>query len=75
MLALPYMEAINARLKQLEALETNLYLRRQTIIQIREREDEKLQLRRQEEDQDYLRSLQDRDQEEDVRILVFFYQN
>jgi len=69
------MEAINARLKQLEALETNLYLRRQTIIQIREREDEKLQLRRQEEDQDYLRSLQDRDQEEDVRILVFFYQN
>lgn len=69
------MEAINARLKQLEALETNLYLRRQTIIQIREREDEKLQLRRQEEDQDYLRSLQDRDQEEDVRILVFLYQN
>lgn len=58
-------EAINNRLKQLEDIETRLYLATEAIVQRRARED----LQRQEEDRNLLEALRERDQEEDVSTL------
>lgn len=59
-------EAINNRLKQLEDIETRLYLGKEVTVQRRAREDEQVQLKRQEEDREFLETLRERDQEEDV---------
>ena len=64
------MEAINNRLRQLEDIETRLYLGRRATIQRRVREDEQLQRKRQEEDRGFLETLSERDQEEDVRCTT-----
>ncbi len=60
------MEAINSRLRQLEDIETTLYVRRQAIIQQRLQEDENMQTKRQMEDQAFSATLVARDDEEDV---------
>lgn len=65
------MEASKDRLKQLEDIERRLYLEKEAITQRRAREDEQLQLKRQEEDHAFLETLRERDQEEDVRRLHF----
>lgn len=59
------MEASKDRLKQLEDIERRLYLKKEAITQRRAREDEQLQLKRQEEDHAFLETLRERDQEED----------
>lgn len=59
------MEAINNRLKQLEDIETRLYLGQEATMQRSAREDRQLQLKRQEEHRDFLEALRERDQEED----------
>ena len=63
------METINSRLKQLEDIETRLYLGKEATNQRRAQEDEQLQLKRQEEDRDFLEKLGERDQEEDVSTM------
>ena len=63
------MEAIKNRLKQLEDIEARLYLGKEATVQRRAREDEQVQLKRQEEDRDLLETLKERDQEEDVSTL------
>lgn len=63
------MEAINNRLKQLEDIETRLYLGQEATMQRSAREDRQLQLKRQEEHRDFLEALRERDQEEDVSTL------
>ena len=60
------MEAINSRLMQLENIETGLYLQKKVTIQRRAQEDEQLQLKRQEEDRDFVEGLREKDQEEDA---------
>ena len=60
------MEAIQSRLRQLEDIETTLYIHRQAIIRHRQHEDGERETRRQNEDQAYLTALSDRDREEDV---------
>ena len=60
------MEAINNRLRHLEDMETRLYLIKEATVQRRAGEDEQLQFGRQEEDREFLETLRDRDQEEDV---------
>lgn len=65
------MEAINDRLKQLEDIETRLYLEKEAITQRRAVEDEQLQLKRLEEDRGFLETLRERDEEEDVSRLPF----
>lgn len=62
-------EAINNRLEQLEDIETRLYLGKEATVQRRAREDEQVQLKRQEEDRGFLETLRERDQEEDVSTL------
>ena len=63
------MEAINSRLKQLEDIETRLYLGKEATILRRIREDEQVRLKRQGEDRDFLEALRERDHEEDVSTL------
>ncbi len=63
------MKLIDSRLKQLEDIETRLYLGKEAAIQRRAQEDEQLQLKRQEEDRDFLENLGERDQEEDVSTM------
>lgn len=65
------METINDRLKQLEDIETRLYLEKEAITQRRAVEDEQLQLKRLEEDRGFLETLRERDEEEDVSRLPF----
>ena len=60
------MEAINTRLRQLENIETQIYIQRQAAVQRRLREDEQLQLKREAEDQDFLGTLKEKDHEEDA---------
>ena len=60
------MEAINSRLRQLEDIETKLYVQRQSIIQQRLQEDGHMQTKRQMEDQAFSDALVARDIEEDV---------
>lgn len=60
---------MNDRLKQLEDIENRLYLKIEATNQRRAEEDEQLQFRRQEEDRDFLETLRERDQEEDVSKL------
>ena len=67
------MEAINNRLRQLDDIETRLYLEKDATIQRRVREDEQLQRKRQEEDRGFLETLRERDQEEDVSLTALFY--
>jgi hypothetical protein len=62
------MEAINARLRQLEDIETALYLQQRTTVQSRTQEDEKVRIKREEEDRNFLRVLKERDDEEDVSM-------
>ena len=62
-------EAINDRLKQLEYIETRLYFVKEATVQRRAREDEQVQLKRQEEDRGFLETLRERDEEEDVSTL------
>lgn len=64
------MEAINDRLKQLEEIEKHLCLGKEATIHRRAEEDEQLQLRRQEEDRDFVETLRERDQEEDVSNCI-----
>lgn len=63
------MGAINNRLRQLEDIETRLYLVKEAAIHRRAGEDEQLQFKRQEEDREFLEALRERDQEEDVSTL------
>lgn len=63
------MDAINNRLKQLENIETRLYIEKEATTQRRAREDEQLRLERQEEDRVFLESLREQDQEEDVSTV------
>ena len=67
------MEAINARLKELEDFETNVYLERYAMFQRRSREDEDLQIRRQREDLEFRVALERRDDEEDVSAVCFWH--
>ena len=60
------MEAILSRLRQLEDIETTLYIHRQAVLRHRQHEDAERETRRQNEDQAYLTALLDRDREEDV---------
>lgn len=62
------MEAINARLRQLEDIETILYLQQRTTVQSRTWEDEQLRIKREKEDRNFLRVLKKRDDEEDVSM-------
>jgi hypothetical protein len=62
------MEAINARLRQLEGIETALYLQQRTAVQNRTRDDEQLRIKREEDDGNFLRVLKERDAEEDVSM-------
>ena len=64
------MEAIKNRLRQLEDIETRLYLGKGATIHRRVREDEQLQRKRQEEDRGFLETLSERDQEEDVKCTA-----
>ncbi|CAF9931761.1 hypothetical protein IMSHALPRED_008710 [Imshaugia aleurites] len=59
------MEAVDDRLKQLEKIESRLYLEKDATIRSRAQENEQLQLTRQEEDRDFLETLRARDEEED----------
>lgn len=63
------MEAVDDRLKQLEKIESRLYLEKDATIRSRAQENEQLQLTRQEEDRDFLETLRARDEEEDVSAL------
>ena len=60
------METINSRLRQLEDIETILYVQRQSIIRQRTQEDEDMQTKRQIEDRAFSATLVARDVEEDV---------
>lgn len=60
------MEAVLIRLRQLEDIETTLYVHRQAIIRHRQHEDGERETRRQNEDQAYLTALSDQEREEDV---------
>ena len=69
------MDAINFRLRQLEAVEADLLSQRQTTIEKRAQEDAEILRRRQEEDEEYTGALRDRDQEEDVSVSFLRRQN
>ena len=62
------MDAINQRLRELEDIETDLNNKRKTILQRRAEEDEVRKSQREEENQSYLNSMKERDQEEDVGV-------
>ena len=68
------MDAINSRLRQLEDSETRLYIEQQFRMQNRMREDENLLTKRKDEDEAYVRALEERDREEDVgRTQPIYY--
>ena len=69
------MDAINLQLKQLEDVEVTVYIQRQATLHRRSEEDRALQLKRQEEDEDYLGILGDQDREEDVSVSAYLHQN
>lgn len=64
------MEPINFRLKEIEKLETSLYLAKQITMKSRAQEDAELQMRRQALDKAHIAQLESLEKEEDVSQLL-----